>query len=223
MVADWMVRYVWKMGWDPDTHSHTFPNSTRGPGRYLLPLPSVSSSLDALGAVPTNQIQLIADSSSSVFIIQIYMAHVMGTRLLSCWRYKEKSTNPELLDPILVIQFSAVYTSIVQWHVIFRDQMKSRSQPPQTLTEVYQVLIKTVLKRHEQKSVEPPAAMKHKEHLPSPQTAMEPFTTGCSINGQCVKMLMMVEKGRAFDYIKTVDFTFNDKLGDEGSIVLDVY
>ena len=45
---------------------------------------------------------------------------------------------------------------------IFRDQMKSRSQPPQTLTEVYQVLIKTVLKRHEQKSVEPPAAMKHK-------------------------------------------------------------
>ena len=45
---------------------------------------------------------------------------------------------------------------------IFRDQMKSRSQPPQTLTEVYQVLTKTVLKRHEQKSVEPPAAMKHK-------------------------------------------------------------
>ena len=42
---------------------------------------------------------------------------------------------------------------------IFRDQMKSRSQPPQTLTEVYQVLIKTVLKRHEHKSVEPPAAM----------------------------------------------------------------
>ena len=45
---------------------------------------------------------------------------------------------------------------------IFRDQMKSRSQPPQTLTEVYQVLIKTVLKRHEQKSMEPPAAKKHK-------------------------------------------------------------
>ena len=45
---------------------------------------------------------------------------------------------------------------------IFREQMKSRSQPPQTLTEVYQVLIKTVLKRHEQKSVEPPAAKKHK-------------------------------------------------------------
>ena len=43
---------------------------------------------------------------------------------------------------------------------------------------------------------------------------------GCSINGQCVKMLMMVEKGRAFDYIKTIDFSINDKLGDEGSIVL---
>ena len=41
-----------------------------------------------------------------------------------------------------------------------------------------------------------------------------------SINGQCVKMLMMVEKGRAFDYIKTIDFTFNHELGDEGSIVL---
>ena len=45
---------------------------------------------------------------------------------------------------------------------IFRDQMKSRSQPPQTLTEVYKVLTKTVLKHHEQKSVQPPAAMKHK-------------------------------------------------------------
>eukprot|EP00731_Ephydatia_muelleri_P002898 Em0001g2898a len=45
---------------------------------------------------------------------------------------------------------------------IFREQMKIRSQPPQTLTEVYQVLIKTVLKRHEHKSVEPPAAKKHK-------------------------------------------------------------
>eukprot|EP00731_Ephydatia_muelleri_P002943 Em0001g2943a len=289
---------------------------------------------------------------------------------------------------------------------IFRDQMKSRSQPPQTLTEVYQVLIKTVLKRHEQKSVEPPAAKKHKgtstipnkpstfpwlgdvsdqtipqllvlaklaydgtnedqlifhgpsgtmetlgllqevpelylessgsssyhflhktvqefmaalhvSSLPPGERAefirtsfgksnmiivvrfmagltkfqsqddiegfqafqikgmwelleslhwlfeahdpglvqkcmghrgwtvnligqnLDPFDCyvlgyciansrqpwnlslrGCSINGQCVKMLMMVEKGRAFDYIKTVDFTFNDELGDEGSIVL---
>ena len=41
----------------------------------------------------------------------------------------------------------------------------------------------------------------------------------CSINGQCVKMLMMVEKGRAFDYIKTIDFGGNDELG-EGAIVL---
>eukprot|EP00731_Ephydatia_muelleri_P002922 Em0001g2922a len=289
---------------------------------------------------------------------------------------------------------------------IFRDQMKSRSQPPQTLTEVYQVLIKTVLKRHEQKSVEPPAAMKHKgtstipnkpstfpwlgdvsdqtipqllvlaklaydgtnedqlifhgpsgtmetlgllqevpelylessgsssyhflhktvqefmaalhvSSLPPGERAeflrtsfgksnitmvvrfmagltkfqsqddiegvlafqekverglleslhwlfeardpglvqkcmghrewtlqlegenLDPFNCyvlgyciansrqpwnvslpQCSINGQCVKMLMMVEKGRAFDYIKTIDFTFNHKLGDEGSIVL---
>ena len=28
-----------------------------------------------------------------------------------------KIDNPELLDPILVIQFGAVHTSIVQWHV----------------------------------------------------------------------------------------------------------
>ena len=42
----------------------------------------------------------------------------------------------------------------------------------------------------------------------------------CSINGQCVKMLMMVEKGRAFDYIKTIDFHGNYNLGDEGAIVL---
>eukprot|EP00731_Ephydatia_muelleri_P002875 Em0001g2875a len=289
---------------------------------------------------------------------------------------------------------------------IFRDQMKSRSQPPQTLTEVYQVLIKTVLKRHEQKSVEPPAAKKHKRtssipnkpstfpwlgdvsdqtipqllvlaklaydgtnedqlifHGPSGtmetlgllqevpelylessgsssyhflhktlqefmaalhvsslppgeraeflrtsfgksnmtmvvrfmagltkfqsqddiegvlafqekverglleslhwlfeahdpglvqkymghrewavnlrEQSLDPFDCyvlgyciansrqprnlllqECSINGQCVKMLMMVEKGRAFDYIMTIDFTFNHKLGDEGAIVL---
>ena len=45
---------------------------------------------------------------------------------------------------------------------IFRDQMRIRRQPPQTLTEVYQVLIKTVLMRHEQRFVELPAAMKHK-------------------------------------------------------------
>ena len=42
----------------------------------------------------------------------------------------------------------------------------------------------------------------------------------CYINGQCVKMLMMVEKERAFDYIKTIDFRGNVNLGDEGAIVL---
>ena len=41
---------------------------------------------------------------------------------------------------------------------IFRNQMQITSQTPQTLTEVYQVLIKTLLKRHEDKVVEPPAA-----------------------------------------------------------------
>ena len=41
---------------------------------------------------------------------------------------------------------------------VFRDQMKNKSQPPQTHTEVYQLLVKTVLKRHEEKSMKPPAA-----------------------------------------------------------------
>ena len=41
----------------------------------------------------------------------------------------------------------------------------------------------------------------------------------CSINGMCVKMLLMVEKGGAFDYIKTIDFNGNN-LGDKGAIVL---
>ena len=41
---------------------------------------------------------------------------------------------------------------------IFRDQMKMRNQPPQTHTEVYQVLIKTVLKRHEKNTVKSQAA-----------------------------------------------------------------
>ena len=45
---------------------------------------------------------------------------------------------------------------------VFRDQMKNKSQPPQTHTEVYQLLVKTVLKRHEQKSVKPPAAKRPK-------------------------------------------------------------
>eukprot|EP00731_Ephydatia_muelleri_P038402 Em0748g2a len=40
------------------------------------------------------------------------------------------------------------------------------------------------------------------------------------VGGQSMKMLMMVEKGRAFDYIKTMDLQGNEELGDEGAIVL---
>ena len=42
----------------------------------------------------------------------------------------------------------------------------------------------------------------------------------CSINAECMKMLAVVEKGRAFDYIKSIGLTNNDKLGDQGAIVL---
>ena len=42
----------------------------------------------------------------------------------------------------------------------------------------------------------------------------------CSINAECMKMLTVVEKGRAFDYIKSIDLFGNDKLGDQGAIVL---
>ena len=45
---------------------------------------------------------------------------------------------------------------------VFRDQMKNKSQPPQTHTEVYQLLVKTVLKRHEQKPVKSPSAKRPK-------------------------------------------------------------
>ena len=45
---------------------------------------------------------------------------------------------------------------------VFRDQMKNKSQPPQTHTEVYQLLVRTVLWRHEEKSVKPPAAKRPK-------------------------------------------------------------
>ena len=43
---------------------------------------------------------------------------------------------------------------------------------------------------------------------------------GCSINAECVKMLTVVEKGRAFDYIRSIDLVANYKLGDEGAKVL---
>ena len=43
---------------------------------------------------------------------------------------------------------------------------------------------------------------------------------GCSITAECMKMLSVVEKRRAFDYIKSIDLVDNDKLGDQGAIVL---
>ena len=43
---------------------------------------------------------------------------------------------------------------------------------------------------------------------------------GCSINAECMKMLTVVEKGRAFDYIKIIDLNRNYELGDQGAIVL---
>ena len=43
---------------------------------------------------------------------------------------------------------------------------------------------------------------------------------GCSITTECMKMLTVVEKGRAFDYIKSIDLTGNKELGDQGAIVL---
>ena len=42
----------------------------------------------------------------------------------------------------------------------------------------------------------------------------------CSITGGCVKMLTVVEKGRAFDYIRSINLYLNDKLGYQGAIVL---
>ena len=44
--------------------------------------------------------------------------------------------------------------------------------------------------------------------------------TGCSIDEECIKMLMMVENGRAFDNIKTIYIDENEELGDKGAIVL---
>ena len=50
----------------------------------------------------------------------------------------------------------------------------------------------------------------------------QPWTLSLSkcSNDQCVKMLMMLEKGGAFDYIKTIDFSANFNVGDEVAIVL---
>ena len=42
----------------------------------------------------------------------------------------------------------------------------------------------------------------------------------CSTNAECMKMLTVVENGRAFDYIKSIEFHQDDKLGDQGAIVI---
>ena len=42
----------------------------------------------------------------------------------------------------------------------------------------------------------------------------------CSITAECMKMLTVVEKGRAFDYIKSINLIANKELGDQGAIVL---
>ena len=51
---------------------------------------------------------------------------------------------------------------------IFRDHMKNKSQPPQTHSEVYQLLIKTVLRRHEEKLATPPEAREQMGTHPLP-------------------------------------------------------
>ena len=48
---------------------------------------------------------------------------------------------------------------------VFRDQMKNKSQPPQTHTEVYQLLIKTVLKRHEEKLTKSSSGVRRKSTI----------------------------------------------------------
>ena len=51
----------------------------------------------------------------------------------------------------------------------------------------------------------------------------QPWSLGlrvCYMTAECMKMLTVVEKGRAFDYIKSIDLTGNEELGDQGAIVL---
>ena len=51
---------------------------------------------------------------------------------------------------------------------VFRDQMKMKSQPPQTHTEMYEVLVKSVLKRHKEKTADPSDARRSRGmYLPS--------------------------------------------------------
>ena len=42
----------------------------------------------------------------------------------------------------------------------------------------------------------------------------------CSINDGCLKMLTAVEKGRAFGYIRHINFESNNHVGCEGAITL---
>ena len=42
----------------------------------------------------------------------------------------------------------------------------------------------------------------------------------CSITRECLMMLTLVENERAVDYIRSINLSVNDKLGDQGAIVL---
>eukprot|EP00731_Ephydatia_muelleri_P027446 Em0019g319a len=77
---------------------------------------------------------------------------------------------------------------------IFRDKMKRTRQPPQTLTEVYQLLIETVLKHHEQKSVKSPvAAEKHKKtHTDPNQPSRFPWLG--DVSEQAISQLLVLAK-----------------------------
>ena len=71
----------------------------------------------------------------------------------------------------------------------FRDEMKNRSQPPQTLTELYQVLIKTVLKHHEQKSARSPVAKRCKR-IPNSANSK---CSAHSLAHYCIKLVQMCD------------------------------
>ena len=60
-----------------------------------------------------------------------------------------KELRNQLLNIILGLMYVPLNCAIIVQ--IFREQMKNKSQPLQTHTEVYQMLIKTVLRHHEKK------------------------------------------------------------------------
>ena len=68
---------------------------------------------------------------------------------------------------------------------VFRDQMKNKSQPPQTHTELYKLLVKTVLKNHEQKSVKPPSAERPKRTCTIPSKCELACQWMCSYRDNC--------------------------------------